>query len=266
MAIHFDCPWCTETISVDDSKARERVECPHCNRPVKVPTKSTCEPPSPLPSSPRAADTPVSGLDSVVSEPPPPPASPPQPPQTATTAEVPTTGFFLYIPKARLVVMSLVTLALYQVYWFYRNWRFLKERDNLRIQPFWRAIFGIFFIHSLLTAIKNDRAGNNILPATFSPGALATGWIIFALVGRIISWRSSDLVVNIFGLIISVSTFAFLLPAQNYINRVNESLPIRPGYFRWSAGQIVMLVYGILLWLLLMFGIVVWLFAKLSQS
>src|SRR5215475_3123966 len=45
MAIHFACPWCTQTISVDDSKARERVECPHCNRPVKVPPKSTEDPP-----------------------------------------------------------------------------------------------------------------------------------------------------------------------------------------------------------------------------
>jgi len=45
MAIHFDCPWCTETISANDSQARERVECPHCNRPVKVPTKSTRDPP-----------------------------------------------------------------------------------------------------------------------------------------------------------------------------------------------------------------------------
>jgi general secretion pathway protein G len=45
MAIHFACPWCTQTISVDESKARERVECPHCNRPVKVPPKSTEDPP-----------------------------------------------------------------------------------------------------------------------------------------------------------------------------------------------------------------------------
>ena len=159
------------------------------------------------------------------------------------------TAFFLYIPKARLIAMSLVTLGLYEVYWLYRNWRFLKRRDNLRIQPFWRAIFGIFFIYSLLTAIKNDRVGNNILPATFSPGALATGWIIFELIGRI-SQRSSNPVVSSLGLIISVPTFAFLLPVQNYINRVNESLPIRTGYYRWSAGQIVLLVIAIVFWLL----------------
>ena len=49
MAIQFACPWCTQTISVDDSKAHERVECPYCNRPVKVPTESTHDLPPPLP-------------------------------------------------------------------------------------------------------------------------------------------------------------------------------------------------------------------------
>ena len=49
MAIQFACPWCTQTISVDDRKAHERVECPYCNRPAKVPTKSTRDLPPPLP-------------------------------------------------------------------------------------------------------------------------------------------------------------------------------------------------------------------------
>src|ERR1051326_6337367 len=76
MTIHFDCPWCTQSISVDESKARARIDCPHCNRPVKVPAQSTHEPPPSPPESSLAssADTPASGLDSAVSEPPFPPA------------------------------------------------------------------------------------------------------------------------------------------------------------------------------------------------
>jgi hypothetical protein len=81
MAIQFVCPYCIQNISIDESKARARIECPHCNRPVKVPAKPTHEPPPSLPESSLAssADTPASGLDSAVSEPPLPPASPPQP-------------------------------------------------------------------------------------------------------------------------------------------------------------------------------------------
>src|SRR5215467_10474467 len=63
MAIQFACPWCTQTISVDDSKAHERVECPYCNRPVKVPTESARDlpPPLPLPSQ-NMEDPPPAGV------------------------------------------------------------------------------------------------------------------------------------------------------------------------------------------------------------
>src|SRR6476620_1974760 len=82
MAIHFACPWCTQTISVDESKARERVECPHCNFPVKVPPKSTEDPPpvSQLPGDPQPAEERL--LDSE-SQPLPPP-KPAEPGQSAT--------------------------------------------------------------------------------------------------------------------------------------------------------------------------------------
>jgi|SRR5215475_3064143 len=61
MAIHFACPWCTQTISVDDRKAREKVQCPYCKRPVKVPTESTRDlpPPLPLPSQDMEGPQPV---------------------------------------------------------------------------------------------------------------------------------------------------------------------------------------------------------------
>jgi tetratricopeptide (TPR) repeat protein len=76
MAIRFDCPWCTQSISVDESEARARIECPHCNRPIEVPNKPTHKPPPSLPESSLAssADAPASGFDSVVSEPLLPPA------------------------------------------------------------------------------------------------------------------------------------------------------------------------------------------------
>src|SRR5262245_18518893 len=58
MAIEFACPWCTQTISVDDSKAHERIECPYCNLAVKVPTESTPDLPPPLPLPPQNMEGP----------------------------------------------------------------------------------------------------------------------------------------------------------------------------------------------------------------
>jgi len=99
-----------------------------------------------------------------------------------------------------------------------------------------------------LTAIKNDKLANQFASAQFSPGALAAGWIILIVLGNLFS-RIPDAVVNMFGVVVTAPSFLFLLPAQNYINRVNESLPSRPAYYRWSAGHIVLLVLGILGWI-----------------
>jgi Prokaryotic RING finger family 1/GYF domain 2 len=153
---------------------------------------------------------------------------------------------FFYIPIARLVAMSLLTLGLYEIYWMYRNWKFVKQHDNRQIQPFWRAIFGIFFIKSLLSEIKDDKTATSLLRAQFSPGGLAAGWIILTLIGTASS-RSPDPAARLFGIAISSPAFLFLIPVQRYVNALNERLPQRPEYCGWSAGQIILLLVGGLL-------------------
>jgi hypothetical protein len=176
---------------------------------------------------------------------------PPPPPPLLTTPcerEISSDAVFLYVPVARFVAMSLLTLGLYEVYWIYRNWRYLNERDNLNIQPFWRAWFGIFYIKSLLEAIKNDQLANRLASANFSPDGLATGWIAFVLLGGIAS-RASSPALNFLGIVLTAPSFLFLLPVQQYVNRVNESLPSRPRYYAWTAAHVVLLIIGIFIWL-----------------
>ena len=48
-------------------------------------------------------------------------------------------AMFLYIPIGRFVFLSLISLGLFEAYWIYRNWRYLKERDGLNIWSFWRG-------------------------------------------------------------------------------------------------------------------------------
>jgi hypothetical protein len=160
---------------------------------------------------------------------------------------------FLYIPVSRLVVMSIVSMGLYEMYWIYRNWRYLKERDGLKIQPFWRGWFGIFYCHSILKAILTDRQTNAIEKASFSAGGLATGWIILVILGSAIG-RSNEAAVSFLGTLISLPSFLFFLPVQNHINRVNDRISPRPPYKSWSAGHTVCLVWGIIIWLLILAG------------
>jgi hypothetical protein len=186
-----------------------------------------------------------------------PPALPPpiltQDPQNNAAGSAP---WFLYIPVRRLLFMSLITLGLFEVYWVYRNWKYLKERDGLDIRPFWRAIFSIFFIYKILKEIKHDKNLNSIGKAGFSPGGLATGWIILKFLGNILS-RADDITVNLFGILLSAPSFLFLLPAQNFINRINEARPSKPNYSPWSVGHAVFLVIGVILVGLVLIGTLV---------
>ncbi len=164
-----------------------------------------------------------------------------------------TTPIFLYIPLSRLIFMSIISFGFYEAYWIYKNWRYLKERDNLQIQPFWRGIFGIFYCHSILKSIYNDRIANNYEKAKFSAGGLALGWIILRLLGNALG-RAADIGANLLGLIISFPTFLFFVPVQNYINRVNSIKQPKPEYNSWSSGHILCLVIGLIIWLIYLIG------------
>ena len=40
---------------------------------------------------------------------------------------------FLFIPVWRLILMSILTSGIYEAYWIYKNWKFVKMRDGLEI-------------------------------------------------------------------------------------------------------------------------------------
>lgn len=186
----------------------------------------------------------------VLSPPPiPTPASSAPPERDATPSPV-----FLHVPIGRLVFMSVISPGLYEAYWIYKNWRYVKERDGLKMHPFWRGIFGIFFVHGILKTIRNDEQTNRLEQATFSAGGLATGWIILMVIGNALG-RADDIGVNLLGMIIALPSFLFFVPVQNYINRVNVKINPRTPYTPWTAGHIVCLVLGILIWLLILAGI-----------
>lgn len=117
----------------------------------------------------------------------------------------------------KLVVMSVCTLGLYELYWFYKNWQRIKAREGLDIRPFWRAFFAVFFCYSCFSRIRSyDHPALELssLPA----GALATGWIVFTVV-----WRLPDPY-----WLISYLSFAFMIPVQHRVNQINDA--VAPGH------------------------------------
>jgi hypothetical protein len=152
---------------------------------------------------------------------------------------------FLHIPIARLILLSIASCGLYEMYWIYKNWRYIKEREGLNIRPFWRGIFGIFFCHSLLRRIHDDTEARAAQNPSFPPGRLATGWVILVILANIIG-RAPGPLASIISFV--VPSYLLFVPVQNHINagtqKINPTLP----HYKWSSGHIICLVIGLLIW------------------
>jgi hypothetical protein len=147
---------------------------------------------------------------------------------------------FFPVSILKLIVMSVCTFSIYEVYWFYKNWSLIKERTNLDIKPVWRAIFAFFFCYPCFKEIRM-RAESLKLKRSFAAGWLAVGWIIFSLLYKL---PDPYWIVTSFAAI-------FLVPVQSVVNEINEMLV--PGHDknrRFTAWNIIAIVFGGILFIL----------------
>jgi hypothetical protein len=120
---------------------------------------------------------------------------------------------FFAVAPWKMVLMCLVTLGMYQLYWFYQNWACVRRAERSTILPVPRAIFGVFYCYSLFSRICKDGVTQG-LSAPPAAGALATVWIVSS-----IAWRLPGAL----ALLGVVSWFA-LIPIQAYANRINAEV------------------------------------------
>jgi len=125
---------------------------------------------------------------------------------------------FFYIPKSRFVILWIISFGLFPSYWIYKNWQFIRDRERPEIMPFWRGFFGIFFCHSLLNYIKNDKDLNANLKANFQSSSLATQWVIYSMLGSLLA-NIHEITFTFIAMAFFVLSIFSLLPVQNYINK-----------------------------------------------
>lgn len=170
----------------------------------------------------------------------------PRPAATAvmTSASAPTPMYFP-VSLTKFVVMHFCTLAIYQFYWFYENWKLIREREQSDASPFWRTFFAFLYCYTLFEKVRDSGASLKI-GQSFSAQMLAGGWILSSML-----WILPDP----YGLVALLS-IVFLIPVQQAANRINESLV--PGHDRneqFTAWNKVAVVIGTLLFILVVIGI-----------
>jgi hypothetical protein len=120
---------------------------------------------------------------------------------------------FFSIGLVKFAVMTLGTIGIYPVYWFYKHWKTIRARTGDDIWPIPRAIFAVFFFHELMATVETYATGKNRTVVLQKRGMA----VLFFLLN--ISWRLPDP----FWLI----GFLYVLPllyVQHHINQLHAAV------------------------------------------
>ncbi len=169
---------------------------------------------------------------------------------------------FFPVSEGKLITLYILSFGLYGVYWFYKNWKLQQKSMDKKIYPVWRAIFSIFFTHSLFKRIA-QQASHLEHKHQFNANALATFFVAAIVVSNIMERLSmnTSLLENITSntVIISSLTLFFLsayplAKVQATVNRINNDML---GYLnhKYSLWNYVLIVFGLVFWLMVAMGL-----------
>jgi len=158
--------------------------------------------------------------------------------------------------QTKLAILYFATFGMYPIYWFYKNWKLRKTAHGENVIPFLRALFFIFFTHSLFNKIEETSTAKGI--AKWGATTLATVFVLLTLISNIlevINRKSEEIgAIDYTGMIILVVLVWPLYVVQGVVNKVNND-PKGKLNSSYSIYNYIFIVIGVLFWLLVMIGL-----------
>ena len=141
------------------------------------------------------------------------------------------------VPVGRFILLSLITFGIYELVWFYRNWKLLQKRRKLENFSVLACIFCFSFFAGSIAGTFTKFLNKKHIETDYS----ATGIGIFYFILAIL-WRFPDPYS-----LISSFTFIPMLPLVKAMNRYwqKELQNAQPKKFTWW--QIILIILGIIL-------------------
>ncbi|WP_413663724.1 hypothetical protein ACG1BZ_22155 [Microbulbifer sp. CNSA002] len=157
---------------------------------------------------------------------------------------------FYIVSPTKFWVMSLGTVGIYSVYWFYRHWAEYQRASGENMWPVMRAIFSIFFTHSLFSRIQS-RIEIDKVDYRWVPALWATLYVVFAIAGAIVDRISyySDVIslIDIVSILLLPFTLWPLYEGQKAANMVNGDISGQANS-RFTPWNFVWLAVGAVFW------------------
>ena len=169
---------------------------------------------------------------------------------------------FFPVSEGKLITLYILSFGLYGIYWFQQNWKRQQPMMDKKIYPVWRAIFSIFFTHSLFKRI-DQQAVHLPQQHKFNANGLATFFVAAIVVSNVIDRLSintdmAQSITNTSLIITSLVLFLFsaypLAKVQATVNRINNDML---GYLnhKYSVWNYVLIILGTVSWLILAMGL-----------
>jgi hypothetical protein len=139
---------------------------------------------------------------------------------------------FFAVSKWKLAAMSIATLGLYDIFWFYKNWKCVQQLDNGKMPPIIPAFFYPLTSYWLFKRIR-EQAESEKVSVEIDAGPLAGVVLVAAYLFRLPDpyW------------LLAFAGFLPLVPVQAAVNQINRK--VAPGldpndrFSRWNLAAIV---------------------------
>jgi hypothetical protein len=120
-------------------------------------------------------------------------------------------GILFPVGLFKLAIMSVTTLGVYQGYWMYRNWKYLRQRRKIKANSVRRSDYPFFFIYPLFREIR-------AVGATISSQPMVAPQLLFVL------WLALTFLVNLpdpYYFLGNLDIIPILI-VQNYVLKLNR--------------------------------------------
>lgn len=159
---------------------------------------------------------------------------------TSHTAHANAPAFFV-VSARKLFLLDVASLGLYKVFWFYRNWQVLAQREQQPLSAFWRALLAGIFSFFLFAYVEREarRVGVQVVVPAW---LLALSIIGFSLLSTVSSG-------------VGLLSILMILPVL-YVNNVAH----RTNYYHdanfvaddsFSPAQRILIAVGAMVWMML---------------
>jgi hypothetical protein len=180
-----------------------------------------------------------------------PPVNVAAPPRVAHGVDAPTGGFYRMSPN-KLALMSFLTVGLYDLAFFWRHWRAVRN-GGAPVSVFWRTVFAPLFCFSLCWRVEEGFKERGLkIPGSL--GWAGTLYLVVGVLGTLLDMSSalSESQLLLLTVLLRVASIYPLVSIQKAVNRLLDERGARgPGNAGVTPGAIVMALFGLGLWALL---------------